>query len=42
MLMKEDGGPAFDIVVPSLPNFGFSQGVSKVSLSVLMKIHEIY
>ncbi|CEJ59384.1 Putative Epoxide hydrolase [Penicillium brasilianum] len=29
LLMKEDGGPAFDIVVPSLPNFGFSQGVSK-------------
>ncbi|KAJ5368352.1 epoxide hydrolase [Penicillium cataractarum] len=29
LLMKEDEGPAFDVVVPSLPNFGFSQGVSK-------------
>jgi microsomal epoxide hydrolase len=29
--MKEDEGPAFDIVAPSLPNFGFSQGVLKVN-----------
>ena len=30
LLMKEDEGPAFDVVVPSLPNFGFSQAVPKV------------
>lgn len=28
--MKDDGGPAFDVVAPSLPNYGFSQGVQKV------------
>lgn len=25
----QEGGPAFDVVVPSLVNFGFSQGVTK-------------
>lgn len=25
--------PAFDVVAPSLPNFGFSQGVKKVAAS---------
>ncbi|KAJ5143634.1 uncharacterized protein N7515_002421 [Penicillium bovifimosum] len=31
LLTKNDGdGPAFDVVAPSLPNFGFSQGVKKV------------
>lgn len=34
LLMKEDEGPAFDIVAPSLPNFGFSQGVLKVNLDI--------
>jgi hypothetical protein len=30
LLTQRDGsGPVFDIVAPSLPNFGFSQGVSK-------------
>ncbi|KAJ5635215.1 epoxide hydrolase [Penicillium longicatenatum] len=29
LLMKDDGGPAFDVVAPSLPNYGFSQGVQK-------------
>ncbi|OGE53634.1 hypothetical protein PENARI_c007G04542 [Penicillium arizonense] len=30
LLAKDDeDGPVFDIVVPSLPNFGFSQGVNK-------------
>jgi pimeloyl-ACP methyl ester carboxylesterase len=30
-LMKGgDGKPAFDVVVPSLPNYGFSGGVFKV------------
>ncbi|KAJ5673831.1 hypothetical protein N7462_009270 [Penicillium macrosclerotiorum] len=29
LLMKEDGGPDFDIIAPSLPNFGFSMGVQK-------------
>jgi len=36
-LLKEGegkGGPAFDIVVPSLPNYCFSGGVKKVSLSL--------
>ncbi|KAJ5133561.1 Alpha/beta hydrolase fold-1 [Penicillium atrosanguineum] len=27
LLLKGDDGPAFDVVVPSLPNYGFSQGV---------------
>ncbi|KAJ5172464.1 Alpha/beta hydrolase fold-1 [Penicillium capsulatum] len=26
LLTKDDDGPSFDVVVPSLPNFGFSQG----------------
>lgn len=30
LLVKGDDGPAFDVVVPSLPNYGFSQGVQKV------------
>lgn len=30
LLLKDDGGPAFDVVAPSLPNYGFSQGVQKV------------
>lgn len=38
LLMKEDEGPAFDVVVPSLPNFGFSQGVLKVSFEKLQKL----
>ncbi|KAJ5105472.1 hypothetical protein NUU61_002819 [Penicillium alfredii] len=30
LLTQENGkGPVFDVVVPSLPNFGFSQGVKK-------------
>lgn len=30
MLAKtEDGEPAFHIIAPSLPNFGFSQGIKK-------------
>ena len=36
-LLKEGegkGDPAFDIVVPSLPNYCFSGGVKKVSLSL--------
>jgi microsomal epoxide hydrolase len=32
LLMKEDDGPLFDVVAPSLPNYGFSQGVKKVCL----------
>jgi pimeloyl-ACP methyl ester carboxylesterase len=39
-LLKEGegkGGPAFDIVVPSLPNYCFSGGVRKVSLSLRRK-----
>lgn len=31
LLTKDGEGPVFDIVAPSLPNFGFSQGVSQVS-----------
>lgn len=30
LLVKGDDGPAFDVVAPSLPNYGFSQGVQKV------------
>lgn len=26
---EENGGPAFNVVAPSLPNFGFSSGVKK-------------
>ena len=31
LLAKQDGGkaPAFHVVAPSLPNFGFSDGVKK-------------
>ncbi|RYC58937.1 hypothetical protein CHU98_g7267 [Xylaria longipes] len=29
-----EGTPAFDIVIPSLPNFGFSDGISKLGFSV--------
>lgn len=32
LLVKDDDGPTFDVVAPSLPNYGFSQGVQKVSL----------
>lgn len=28
-LLQETGGPAFHIVAPSLPNYGFSEGVKK-------------
>lgn len=31
LLTESNGnGPVFDVVAPSLPNFGFSQGVKKV------------
>lgn len=30
LLVRDDNGPAFDVVAPSLPNYGFSQGVQKV------------
>ncbi|RSL54010.1 hypothetical protein CEP54_010124 [Fusarium duplospermum] len=29
LLTKEENGLVFDIVAPSLPNFGFSQGISR-------------
>ncbi|KAJ6108392.1 Alpha/beta hydrolase fold-1 [Penicillium sp. IBT 18751x] len=29
LLVQGDDGPAFDVVVPSLPNYGFSQGVQR-------------
>ncbi|KAJ5112305.1 Alpha/beta hydrolase fold-1 [Penicillium argentinense] len=29
LLTKNENGPAFDVIVPSLPNFGFSEGVKK-------------
>ncbi|KAJ5647153.1 Alpha/beta hydrolase fold-1 [Penicillium lividum] len=29
LLTKDDHGPAFNVVAPSLPNYGFSQGVQK-------------
>ncbi len=29
LLQGENGSPAFHIVAPSLPNFGFSSGVNK-------------
>ncbi|KAJ5915144.1 Alpha/beta hydrolase fold-1 [Penicillium verhagenii] len=29
LLTKDDGGPVFDVVAPSLPNYGFSEGVHK-------------
>ena len=30
---EEKGGPAFDVIVPSLPNYCFSGGVRKVGCS---------
>lgn len=30
LLAKNDDGPVFDVIAPSLPNFGFSQGVIQV------------
>ncbi|KAF7521415.1 hypothetical protein PCG10_008351 [Penicillium crustosum] len=30
LLTNNGDGPVFDVVAPSLPNFGFSQGVKKV------------
>ncbi len=30
LLAKVDDGPAFDVVAPSLPNFGFSSRITKV------------
>ncbi|CAI7653684.1 unnamed protein product [Penicillium pancosmium] len=29
LLTKNDEGPVFDVIAPSLPNFGFSQGVNQ-------------
>lgn len=29
LLKGDDGAPAFDIIAPSLPNFGFSDGIKK-------------
>lgn len=35
MLTSKDGsGPAFDVVVPSLPNFGFSSAVQKKGFGI--------
>jgi hypothetical protein len=31
LLKGGDGRPAFSVVAPSLPNYGFSEGVRKVS-----------
>jgi hypothetical protein len=33
-----DGKPAFEVVAPSLPNYCFSGGVKKVSLSFFSSI----
>ena len=42
LLTKNDGdGPVFDIVAPSLPNFGFSQGVKKVNRNLYRKLRQI-
>ncbi|KAK3319969.1 Alpha/Beta hydrolase protein [Cercophora scortea] len=34
LLTDPETGPAFDVVAPSLPNFGFSQGVTKPGFAV--------
>lgn len=34
LLRGGNGGPAFNIVAPSLPNFGFSSRVTKVGIKV--------
>lgn len=39
LLLKDDGGPAFDVVAPSLPNYGFSQGVQKVFAEQYTELH---
>ncbi|TGO29977.1 hypothetical protein BPAE_0009g00750 [Botrytis paeoniae] len=33
-LLQQPGGPAFHIVAPSLPNFGFSEGVKKRGFAI--------
>lgn len=34
LLTEPDQGPSFHVVAPSLPNFGFSDGVAKKGFSV--------
>ena len=36
----DEGEPTFDVVAPSLPNFGFSGGISKVHFSFTLCLHQ--
>ena len=35
LVQPEGGAPSFDVVIPSLPNYSFSQGVSKPGFGLL-------